>query len=95
MCYVREAIVAVEKAGDMRCSYMKTHPLQSKIVKNVNVNDIFRGDLFSPFDAPVNLNIEPPSLGDRIVNLTSTGVPIGLKGTVVSIHSNTGFVEVR
>lgn len=78
----------------MRFSYMKTHPLQAKVLKNVNVNDIFRGDLFSPFDAPVNLNNEPPSLGDRVFNLTSTGVPTGLKGTVVAIHLSTGFVEV-
>ena len=35
-----------------------------------------------------------PRLGDRVVNLTSLGVPFGLRGTVVSIHENTGYVEV-
>lgn len=38
---------------------------------------------------------EPPKLGDRIVNLYATGVPFGLRGTIVAIHSNTGYAEVR
>jgi Xrn1 SH3-like domain len=37
---------------------------------------------------------EPPKLGDRIVNLYATGVPFGLRGTIVAIHSNTGYAEV-
>ena len=36
---------------------------------------------------------EPPRLGDRVVNLHATGVPFGLRGTVVAIHTNTGYVE--
>jgi len=31
-----------------------------------------------------------PRLGDRVVNLTSLGVPFGLRGTVVAMHENTG-----
>jgi hypothetical protein len=33
-------------------------------------------------------------LGDRIVNLGYTGAPLGLRGTVVTIYPNTGFVSV-
>ena len=91
----REAIVAVERAGDMRTSYLKSNPLQKRVVNHVPVDAVFRGDLYSPFDAPVSLNTEPPALGDRVFSLTAVGVPIGLKGTVVCIHAATGFVEVR
>lgn len=38
---------------------------------------------------------EPPQLGDRVVNLYATGVPFGLRGTIVAIHSNTGYTEVN
>ena len=38
---------------------------------------------------------EPPELGDRVVNLYATGVPFGLRGTIVAIHSNTGYTEVN
>jgi len=60
----------------------------------VPVEDIFRGDYCSMCDITRSQNKTPPVLGDRIVNLTTIGVPFGLKGTVVSIHSSTGFIEV-
>lgn len=86
---------AIEKAGDMRTSYLQSSPPELKMLKQVPVDQIFRGDMFSPFDAPLNLNGDNvPVLGDRVVNLTSVGVPFGLKGTVVVIHSSTGYVEV-
>ena len=35
-----------------------------------------------------------PSLGDRIVNIRCTNIPLGLRGTVVAIHPSTSCVEV-
>ena len=84
----------IERAGDLRTQYLQQHPPTKKLVRGVGLDSVFRGDLFSPFDTPVALNAEPPVLGDRVVNLTSTGVPFGLKGTVIAIHSNTGYTEV-
>lgn len=86
---------AIEKAGDMRVSYLQSSPPELKMLKQVPVDAIFRGDMFSPFDAPLSLNGDNvPMLGDRVTNLTSVGVPFGLKGTVVVIHASTGYVEV-
>lgn len=86
---------AIEKAGDMRSTYLRSNPPIKKIVHDVPLDSVHRGDAFSPFDAPVQLNASPPLLGDRVVNVSSIGVPSGLIGTVVSIHSNTGYVEVQ
>lgn len=92
---IREAMKAIEKASDMRMAYLQTSPPELKMLKQVPVDAIFRGDMFSPFDAPLNLNGDNvPMLGDRVTNLTSVGVPFGLKGTVVIVHSSTGYVEV-
>eukprot|EP01138_Halocafeteria_seosinensis_P005034 gb/GECG01005147.1/.p1 GENE.gb/GECG01005147.1/~~gb/GECG01005147.1/.p1 ORF type:complete len:1649 (+),score=221.87 gb/GECG01005147.1/:1-4947(+) len=35
-----------------------------------------------------------PRLGDRVVNLTTRHVPLGLRGTVVVVHPSTQYVEV-
>ena len=49
----------------------------------------------SQFDAPLLFNANTvPRLGDRARNLNSLGVPFGLKGTVITIHNATGYVEV-
>lgn len=54
-----------------------------------------QGDVSSQFDAPLLYNLEcGPRLGDRVINLNSLGVPFGLKGTVITIHNATGYVEV-
>lgn len=67
-----------------------------KVVKrNVPVEVLFRDQLYGPFDTPLtSINPNPPELGDRVINLVATGVPFGLKGTVITIHSGTGYVEV-
>jgi hypothetical protein len=91
----RDAMIAIEKAGDMRTQYLRLKPPIKKRISGIPIDSVFRGDIFSPFDAPLRLNSSPPVLGDRVVNITSSGVPFGLIGTVVSIHTNTGYVEVN
>ena len=80
------------------------------IRKGVPVSSLYRGDDHSPYDSPLELegqNTETsasnplasatqalPELGDRVINLVASGVPFGLRGTVVGIHSASAYVEV-
>lgn len=89
----------MERAVDVRVSHFATEEGQSQIQKvvkkNVPVEVLFRDQPFSPYDTPLtSINSDPPELGDRVMNLIATGVPFGLKGTVITIHSGTGYVEV-
>jgi hypothetical protein len=73
-------------------------------VKHIPIQDLFYLDEFSQNDTQLTYNMEEsnssekrlikPVLGDRIVNLNAQGVPFGLKGTVITIHEVTGYVEV-
>ena len=57
---------------------------------------LFRDQFYSPFDTPLtSINSNPPELGGRVMNLVATGVPFGLKGTIITIHNGTGYVEVK
>ena len=90
----KEAMKAIERASDVRTSYLAACGPTLTVVKKVPVENLYRGNITTPSDAPVSYNgPEAPRLGDRVVNLHATGVPFGLKGTVVAIHSNTGYVE--
>ena len=91
-----DAIYRVRKrcSGDVLTYYYivtrqsLTHPMQIYFC-------FFQGDVTSQFDAPLLYNLScNPRLGDRVVNLNSLGVPFGLKGTVITIHNATGYVEV-
>eukprot|EP01042_Synura_sphagnicola_P001408 gene1408-1603_t len=68
---------------------------------------LFCVDSYSATDVPITMSLTRtisgqagessfcgPRLGDRVVNLRGTGVPFGLRGTVVSIHTHTLYVEV-
>ena len=98
----KDAMKAVERAADVRMSTLASNPPDKLVVKNVPVNDLYYADSFSSYDAPLAYNCDDdagtnlikPKLGDRVVNLNSQGVPFGLRGTVITIHENTGFVEV-
>eukprot|EP00604_Paraphysomonas_vestita_P004311 CAMPEP_0174825532 /NCGR_PEP_ID=MMETSP1107-20130205/42851_1 /TAXON_ID=36770 /ORGANISM="Paraphysomonas vestita, Strain GFlagA" /LENGTH=807 /DNA_ID=CAMNT_0016057237 /DNA_START=2410 /DNA_END=4834 /DNA_ORIENTATION=- len=95
----KDAIHAVERAVDVRVSRFTSEEGQQEIKKvvkrNVPVEVLFRDQLYGPFDTPLtSINPNPPELGDRVINLVATGVPFGLKGTVITIHSGTGYVEV-
>ena len=90
----KEAMNAIERAEDMRVSFIASSGVVKKVVKDVSLDSLFRGDNSSPSDAALSYNISRPRLGDRVVNLNSTGVPFGLRGTVVAIHNSTAYVEV-
>ena len=89
-----EAVKAVERAADKFWSLLSTLS-PDKVTENIRIDHLIcNANVFNPSDAPLNLNKVPPVLGDRIVNLSSIGVPFGLKGTVVGIHSHTGYIDV-
>jgi 5'-3' exoribonuclease 1 len=89
-----DVINGIERAVEARGAYLKSSGSEKIRVTKVPLDSIMRGGAADASDMPVNLNTQPPSLGDRVVNLSSLGVPFGLKGTVVTIHTSTGFVEV-
>ena len=90
----KEAVRAIEIASDARVSNTATSGQVSIVVKGIPVESVFRGDISAASDAPLLYNTKTPVLGDRVVNLNSTGVPFGLKGTVSGLHAGTGYVEV-
>lgn len=90
-----EAAKAIERAADKLTSHFNTS-YPNKIAEVIAINKLIcSANVFNPTDAPLNLNKDPPNLGDRVVNLSSIGVPFGLRGTVVGIHSHSGYVDVR
>lgn len=90
-----EAVKAVERAADKFSSLLSTLTPE-KVTETIRIDHLIcSANVFNPSDAPLNLNKNPPVLGDRVVNLSSIGVPFGLKGTVVGIHSHTGYIDVR
>ena len=111
LCMSKEAIRAVERAADVLVSNLQNPENCKKIIrKGVPVASLFRGDDYSPYDCPLQLDGQNtdisdsnppvnaaqalPELGDRVVNLVASGVPFGLRGTVIGIHSASAYVEV-
>lgn len=91
----KDAMSAVERAADVQASKRKASGDQAVVkVKNVSVEDVFCAVHRSVGDVALSYNTLEPKLGDRVVNLTCPGVPFGFKGTVVTIHSSTKFVEL-
>lgn len=90
----REAMGAIERASDLQSAYLKSLEQKSTVVKSLGIETFFRSGSHTSNDAPLSYNASSAKLGDRVINLTSMGVPFGLKGTVVAIHVSTGFVEV-
>ena len=95
----RDTIKAIERAADVRQSYLvasrNSNTAEKKVVRSMPIELCFRGDSVGPTDAPLTFNNGvKPRLGDRVINLNAIGVPFGLKGTVVVLHSHTGYVEV-
>eukprot|EP01038_Epipyxis_sp_PR26KG_P008199 gene8199-11090_t len=91
----REAMVAIEKAADVRTSLNYSEDGYTTVrVNNVNLDGIYTNIHRKSSDTSLPYNVLEPRLGDRVTNLTTSGVPFGLKGTVVTIHTTTKFVEV-
>jgi 5'-3' exoribonuclease 1 len=94
----REAVVAVEKAADVRNLAVKKkgYPVESLV--KIPGSALYRENSTGATDvmlASDHNDNEAPELGDRIVNLCASGIPFGARGTVVGIHkATTGCVEV-
>lgn len=88
-------MAAVERAADVQTAKRKASQEQAVVrVKGVPVDSVFCAVHRGVGDVALTYNQLEPKLGDRIVNLTCPGVPFGFRGTVVTIHANTKFVEV-
>ncbi len=97
----KDAVHAMERAADVRTASAAAAAAGTEmapknvLVESVPLDHLFRGGVLNATDAPLTYNDGlHPLLGDRVANLTSTGVPFGLRGTVVTIHKNTRYVEV-
>lgn len=89
-------MTAIERAADVHVSARKASSEQAVVkVKGVPVESLFCNVHRQVEDAALPYNTLEPKLGDRVVSLTCPGVPFGLKGTVVTIHTSTKYVEVR
>lgn len=64
------------------------------MVKDIPIESVFCDALYSVGNVALPYNFLEPKLGDRVVNLTNLGTPFGFKGTVVTIHAKTKYVEV-
>eukprot|EP00599_Poterioochromonas_sp_BG-1_P002004 CAMPEP_0173138682 /NCGR_PEP_ID=MMETSP1105-20130129/3830_1 /TAXON_ID=2985 /ORGANISM="Ochromonas sp., Strain BG-1" /LENGTH=1475 /DNA_ID=CAMNT_0014051313 /DNA_START=946 /DNA_END=5373 /DNA_ORIENTATION=- len=88
------AMTAIERAADEQTSLNQHKGFTTFLVKGIAIEKIYSNLHRSSQDVALTYNTLEPRLGDRIVNLTCTGVPFGLRGTVVTIHHATKFVEV-
>jgi 5'-3' exoribonuclease 1 len=92
------AAVAAEKNNtkDSDAPYINTSTCaQSRLVRGVPVDLLLRGDVYKVTDAKLTYSKGISArLGMRVANLCSTGVPFGLRGTVVAVHTHTRHVEV-
>eukprot|EP00605_Chrysophyceae_sp_TOSAG23-4_P002224 GSChrysophyteH1.ASY1.ANO1.2467.1 assembled CDS len=91
----KPAIRAIERAADVRTAYLAACDGGEKItLSNVPLDALYREGFYAATEHPGTLNSTAPRLGDRVVNISSTGVPFGLRGTVITIHEATGYVDV-
>jgi len=90
----KEAMVAIERASDVLTTTNTTKGLRKLVIKGISINQLYTNIHRTSHDVPLTFNPLEPKLGDRIVNLSCAGVPFGLRGTVITIHHATKFVEV-
>ncbi|KAL3943983.1 MAG: hypothetical protein SGBAC_001936 [Bacillariaceae sp.] len=94
----QEAVVAVEKAADVRSLAVKKKGFPKESLIKIPGSALFLENSISPTDVMLASDYndsEAPELGDRIVNLCASGIPFGARGTVIGIHqATTGCVEV-
>lgn len=95
--FVSDAIAALENASSERIAAEASaaESIAPIVAHGIPSDLLFRGDIYAPTDVPpVFENPKYPRLGYRVVNVTSSLVPFGYKGTIVAIHGSSGFVEV-
>jgi len=88
----RKAMKAIEQAADVIAAEKKDY--MKLLVRQIPVEKLYCDIHRTSNDTSLSLNCLEPQLGDRVVNLTSDGVPFGFRGTVITIHSSTNYVEV-
>ncbi len=86
---------AIERASDVVTAQNTTKGFTSMVVRGIALDSVYCDAHRSPNDIALPYNVLEPRLGDRVVNLTTVGVPFALRGTVVTIHSSTKYVEVQ
>lgn len=87
-------MAAIERASDVHTTLNRTEGVKKWIVKSVPIEKVFNSSFYTSTEVSLTYNQLEPRLGDRVVNLCSSGVPFGLRGTVVIIHAATKYVEV-
>lgn len=90
----REAMVAIERASDVHSTLNATKGYKLITVKGIPIDKVYCNVTRTTNDVALPYNSLEPRLGDRIANLACPGVPLGLRGTVVTIHQATKYVEV-
>ena len=94
----REAVIALEKAADVRNLALKKKGLPNESLIKIPGSALYRENSTSATDvmlASDHNDNEAPELGDRVVNLCASGIPFAARGTVVGIHkATTGCVEI-
>lgn len=86
--------MAIERAADVHAALNTTKGYKVITVKGIPVEKVYCNVTRTTNDVALPYNTLEPRLGDRIVNLACPGVPLGLRGTVVTIHQATKYVEV-
>eukprot|EP00981_Chlorochromonas_danica_P000482 scaffold98_cov248-Ochromonas_danica.AAC.23 len=90
----REAMAAIERAADVHTTLNQTKGYRTLTVRGIRLEHLYCNLHRTANDLALTFNSVEPALGDRIVNLSCLGVPLGLKGTVVAIHHEGRFVDV-
>lgn len=93
-CKYRDAIADIEKKADELIKARSTQKSAQVVVKSISIESLYCDALYTVGSVPLPYNMLEPKLGDRVVNLTNPGTPFGFKGTIVTIHKHTKYVEV-
>lgn len=93
-CLSREAMAAIERAADVHTTLNQSKGMRTLVVKGIDLDHIYSTLHRTANDLSLAYNALQPALGDRVVNLSCSGVPLGLKGTVVGIHQQAKFVDI-
>jgi hypothetical protein len=88
-------MTAIESTADHYSAINTEKGYTTLVVKGIPIDKVFCNFHRTSQDVALAYNQLEPRLGDRVVNLSSPGVPFGLRGTVITIHSATKYVEVR